>query len=70
MAQYYPAYRAGQTPLLDREITLEEYSEVIGLLEELGIENGWVQEMGASGNYLPDFYREGHPFDSVPSGSR
>ncbi len=69
MAQYYPAHRAGQTPLLDREITLEEYAEVIGLLEELGIENGWVQEMGTSGNYLPDFSREGRPFDSVLSGS-
>jgi len=26
-----------------------------------------VQEMGASGDYLPDFAREGHPFDSAVS---
>jgi putative pyruvate formate lyase activating enzyme len=70
MSQYFPTHHAGQTPLLDREITSEEYSEVIGLLDELGIENGWVQEMGASGNYLPDFTREGHPFDSVASNPR
>jgi len=69
MSQYFPTHRAGQTPLLDREITLAEYSEVIGLLDELGLENGWVQEIGASGNYLPDFAREGHPFDSVLSSS-
>ena len=58
-----------QTPLLNRGITPEEYTEVISLLEELGIENGWVQEIGASGNYQPDFYREGHPFNSILSGS-
>ncbi|MFQ5997607.1 MAG: radical SAM protein, partial [Dehalococcoidales bacterium] len=69
MSQYFPAHRAGQTPLIDREITLAEYSEVIAWLDELGFENGWMQEMGASGNYLPDFAREGHPFDSAV-GSR
>ena len=70
MSQYFPTHHAGQTPLLAREITLAEYSEVIGLLDELGIENGWVQEMDASGNYLPDFTRDGHPFDSVVSNPR
>jgi len=65
MAQYFPTHHARQVPLLAREITWEEYAEVIGLLEELGIENGWVQEMGASGSYLPDFTREGHPFESA-----
>lgn len=70
MSQYFPAHRAWQTPLLNREITLAEHLEVIGLLDELGLENGWVQEMGASGNYLPDFVREGHPFDSAVSISR
>jgi putative pyruvate formate lyase activating enzyme len=64
MAQYFPAHRAKQMPLLAREITPKEYSEVIDLLDELGLENGWVQEMGASGDYLPDFAREVHPFDS------
>jgi len=67
MAQYFPAHRAKQMPLLARGITSEEYSEVTRLLDELGLENGWVQEMGASGDYLPDFAREGHPFDSAVS---
>jgi putative pyruvate formate lyase activating enzyme len=65
MAQYFPTHRAKQMPLLARGIISEEYSEVIDLLDELGLENGWVQEMGTSGDYLPDFAREGHPFDSA-----
>jgi putative pyruvate formate lyase activating enzyme len=65
MSQYFPAHRASQIPLLARTISFSEYEEVVALLGKLGIKNGWVQEMGASGNYLPDFAREGHPFDSV-----
>ncbi len=30
------------------------------------MENGWIQEMGAAEEYLPDFDREGHPFSSTP----
>jgi len=63
MAQYYPAHRAPQIPLLARRITTGEYEEVLGLLDELGMENGWVQEMDAPDTYLPDFAREGHPFE-------
>jgi len=63
MSQYFPAHRASQIPLLSRTISLSEYLEVTGLLDELGIENGWVQEMDAPENYLPDFTGEGHPFE-------
>ncbi len=66
MSQYYPAHRALRIPLLSRETSYSEYRDVLDLLDELEIENGWVQEMGASGNYLPDFAREGHPFESAP----
>ncbi len=48
--------------LLSRTISQAEYDEVLKLLDEVGLENGWVQEMGAAENYLPDFEREGHPF--------
>jgi len=63
MAQYYPAHRAPKIPLLARKITPQEYGEVVGLLDELGLENGWVQEMDASDTYQPDFYRREHPFE-------
>jgi len=49
-------------PLLSRPISVDEYETVLQLLTDLGLENGWVQEMGAAENYLPDFEREGHPF--------
>jgi len=43
MRQYFPAHRAMDAPPLDRKITVEEYDEAEQALEELGLENGWVQ---------------------------
>jgi len=40
------------------------------LLSDTGLENGWIQEMGASDNYVPDFEREGHPFSPAPCGQK
>jgi len=62
MSQYLPLHRAQRIPLLSRTISASEHAAVLKLLDELGLENGWVQEMGAAENYLPDFEREGHPF--------
>ena len=66
MSQYLPLHRAHREPLLSRTISMAEYERVIQLLDDLGLENGWVQEMGAAQNYLPDFEREGHPFSPAP----
>jgi putative pyruvate formate lyase activating enzyme len=62
MAQYYPVHHALDVPALNRKITLVEYEEVTGLMEQLGIENGWLQEMESPDSYRPDFEREGNPF--------
>jgi putative pyruvate formate lyase activating enzyme len=62
MSQYLPVHQAQQMPLISRRILAGEYEKVTSLLSELGMENGWVQEMGASESYVPDFEREGHPF--------
>jgi len=62
MAQYYPAHQANKYPELNRRVTAEEYEKVTRIMENLGIENGWLQELDASENYQPDFEREGHPF--------
>ncbi|MDP2916876.1 MAG: radical SAM protein [Dehalococcoidia bacterium] len=67
MSQYYPTHRASEFPQLSRKITYEEYTEVAELVDTLGLENGWLQEMDAPENYLPDFARKGHPF--VPVGN-
>jgi putative pyruvate formate lyase activating enzyme len=69
MSQYSPQHRAQRISLLARMISVSEYEAVLGLLDELGLENGWVQEMGAAESYLPDFEREGHPF-SLSAGRR
>ena len=64
MSQYYPTYQACRIPELCRRISASEYSEVIELVDELGLENGWIQEMNAAENYLPHFERNGHPFST------
>jgi putative pyruvate formate lyase activating enzyme len=55
MSQYYPAHRAYRYPELNRKILPEEYAEVVGLVEKLGIENGWMQGMQSAESYRPDF---------------
>ena len=44
MAQYFPAYQAGQFPLLSRRINREEYREALRAFKEEGLENGWFQK--------------------------
>jgi putative pyruvate formate lyase activating enzyme len=65
MSQYLPIHRASEFPLVNRTITYAEYAEVAELVKKLKLENGWLQEMDAPGNYLPDFTRNGHPFAPV-----
>jgi putative pyruvate formate lyase activating enzyme len=65
MSQYYPAYLAYQIPALQRKISDSEYFAVLELLGELGLENGWIQEVDAAESYLPHFERDGHPFAPV-----
>jgi len=64
MSQYFPARQVPKGPLLSRKISIAEHETVVNLLSTLGMENGWVQEMGASESYVPDFEREGHPFSN------
>jgi putative pyruvate formate lyase activating enzyme len=62
MAQYHPCYLASQEPMLSRRISFDEYQQVASLMEKLGLENGWLQEMDSADYYLPDFERRSHPF--------
>jgi putative pyruvate formate lyase activating enzyme len=63
MSQYYPTYRVKDHETLGRTLRAREYEMVVGELETLGFQNGWVQELESSLNYRPDF-REDHPFES------
>ena len=67
MSQYYPTYLATHIPQLRRKISFSEYSAVLKLVDELELENGWIQEMDAAENYLPHFDLEGHPFSAEKS---
>jgi len=64
MAQYYPTHHATRFHAISRGITEAEYNEAVDLLDKLGLENGWIQEMSAPENYQPNFEREKHPFNT------
>ncbi len=64
MSQYAPNYRVDEFPLLSRRISVREYAEAVQTLDDLGMQNGWVQDHDSSDYYLPDFEREGHPFEA------
>ncbi len=46
MAQYFPTYKAKNIIDLDRKLTKKEWSEIEDYIDELNIENGYVQELG------------------------
>ena len=45
MSQYFPAWRATDTAMINRGLTHDEYDAAVEALEEAGLENGWVQEL-------------------------
>jgi len=49
MAQYFPAHQTKTMPELDRRLTSEEYRQALDWLDEMGLENGWHQELDDSG---------------------
>lgn len=55
MSQYYPTSCVAGHPVLSRTISGEEYQSVVDELENLGFYRGWVQELGSSHSYRPDF---------------
>lgn len=60
MCQYIPAGRAADYPPLHRKLTRREYNKVVDRLFALGLDNGFVQEMGsADERFVPAFNLEG-----------
>jgi len=62
MSQYETVYRAKDFPEINRRIKPEEFKKVFDHLLALGLENGWVQELGSQTVFLPDFTKE-KPFN-------
>ena len=46
MAQYFPTYKAKDDKMLNRKLTQKEWQEIEDYVEEIGIENGFIQELG------------------------
>jgi putative pyruvate formate lyase activating enzyme len=67
MSQYYPVHRAtvDRHPLLSRRLMAGEYGRALDLLEELGMEEGWVQEFESPDYYRPDFDDPAAPFRDI-----
>ena len=63
MSQYYPEYKAKDDEKLSKYVTQKEYSKVTETAEILGLTNGWVQELGSSSFYCPDFSVSENPFE-------
>jgi len=55
MSQYYPTYRASEFPEINRSLTPAEYQETVEILETLGFENGFVQELEITPEWTPRF---------------
>lgn len=69
MAQYYPTNQAASNPrhiLLSRRISESEWLRAVNVLEEMEIDNGWMQEFdGAAYYYRPDFSNPETPFQDI-----
>ncbi len=69
MAQYYPTHQAATNKrhvLLSRRITESEWLRAVSALDELGMEEGWMQEFdGAAYYYRPDFNDAEQPFKDI-----
>jgi putative pyruvate formate lyase activating enzyme len=55
MGQYYPAHRASEFPEIGRCVTPAEYETVRAHMEALGFRHGFVQEVGSTAAWTPDF---------------
>ena len=69
MAQYYATNKAATDPryiLLSRRISEREWFDAVSLLDELGMEEGFMQEYeSASHYYRPDFTDKDKPFKDI-----
>jgi len=69
MAQYYPTNQAEKNQryvLLSRRIRESEWLSTVAALDELGMEEGWMQEFdGAAYYYRPDFNDKDTPFKDI-----
>ena len=55
MAQYFPCYKAKESDI-GRKITKAEYDEILSFYEEIGLHNGYMQDLEEyEEKYVPEF---------------
>ncbi len=60
MSQYVPTANSSQFKEINRRLTTREYEKVLDYFEELGFENGFMQELSSSKKeFIPPFNLEG-----------
>lgn len=64
MAQYTPIKNLDLPPELQHSLTETEYAKVINHIEELGFYRGWIQDLEAADQFVPDFSITNNPFDA------
>lgn len=64
MAQYTPIKNLDLPLELQHSLTETEYAKVINHLEELGFYRGWIQDLEAVNEFVPDFSIANNPFDA------
>lgn len=74
MAQYYATHQAASNNryvLLSRRISEGEWMRAVNALDELGMQEGWMQEFdGAAYYYRPDFNNSETPFKDIRDFNR
>ncbi|MFA6376930.1 MAG: radical SAM protein [Candidatus Paceibacterota bacterium] len=61
MNQFYPTHLAKNFPEINRGVRAGEYEKIRDFMLNLGLVNGWGQEIGENSNFLPDFSQK-NPF--------
>lgn len=62
MSQYFPVNQTNKHSEISRKLKPSEYKQVVEVMEEFELYNGYIQDLESYENYLPDFNNE-HPFE-------
>ena len=61
MSQYYPTQEVMNHPIIEKDISKEEYETVVSEMEKQDT-RGWLREYESNTHYKPDFFKA-HPFE-------
>lgn len=58
MSQYFPTYKAAETPGMERRIKQAEYQEATEAMQRLGLSRGYVQGLASATEKMVPRWRE------------